>query len=207
MFCSRDGITKLWRSKGKKEAFLYDPGTHSLSGKMIKPALSNVSGKDGVLTYLTHVGTVEVSKGRSVTTSSPYPVHGPGGPYPAEQHCQALSPIQDLSLAVNWSEKAKHSAKNVIKWKWAKTKAAKSIWELSSRLLWKKCSQNQVKQSPTELLIDFLISLKKREREKRTDCRQKWLCSFLVHVEKKSENLWRAAQQTETRSFEQLCGS
>lgn len=97
----------------------------------------------------------------------PYPPHGPGGPCPAEQHCQALSSIQDLSLAVNWSEKARHRAENVIKWKWAKTKAAKSIWGLSSRFLWKKCSQTQVKQSPTELLIDFLISLKKgREREK-----------------------------------------
>lgn len=33
----------------------------------------------------------------------------------------------------------------------------------------KRYSQNQVKQSPTELLIDFLISLKKNHRKKKRE--------------------------------------
>jgi len=42
-----------------------------------------------------------------------------------------------------------------------------------------------------------------KKRDKRTDSRQKWSCSFPVHVKKKAANLQRAAQQTETHLFEQ----
>lgn len=181
MFCTRDGWTTLRRSKGKKEAFLcvsMSPG-HAVF-------LERWLNKHSVMLFVccirkgwglrpSHPCRYSWSQHKAglcpasgpYPAYGPYPPHGPGGPCPAEQHCQALSSIQDLSLAVNWSEKARHRAENVIKWKWAKTKAAKSIWGLSSRFLWKKCSQTQVKQSPTELLIDFLISLKEgREREK-----------------------------------------